>query len=392
MCLKKTNYKDETVIFGGIIINLFGHTLVDSLARMWYFAKNPETPHKFVFLMMAGQEGFNKDFFELAGLTEDRYEIITEPTQFKKVIVPEQAMFCLSRTAHPDWLLFFDRIKENVKKRCEKPEFDKVYLTRTQLPAEKHFEINECFFESFYRERGYTVVAPEKLSLAEQINIIMNATSVVTTVGTLSHMMVFADKNAECAFIMRTPSELVHPQIIIDLLGGYRCYYLEATKEILPSPHSRGVPLYFSTEYFIDYLREQNIPFEDAEVKTEISQVIEEYIMKYTLNYRAPAAYKRLANMTAFDFINSMNYALYGVKLDKKKYQKSKILVENEELRKENLAVVVRNEKLKEENQALKKKLAKSKNELAKVKDSTSWKITKPIRWLAKLIRKLRGK
>lgn len=34
-------YRDETVIFGGVILELFGHTLVDSLARMWYFAIAP---------------------------------------------------------------------------------------------------------------------------------------------------------------------------------------------------------------------------------------------------------------------------------------------------------------------------------------------------------------
>lgn len=389
---EEVQYRDETVIFGGVLYEHFGHMLVDALSRMWYFAKNPDTPYKFVFLMMAGQEQFHKAWFDIAGFTEDRYEVITQVTQFKKVIVPDEAMFCISRTAHPDWLLYFDKIKENVSKQCEKPEFDKVYLTRTQLPAEKRFEINESFFEDFYRQRGYTVVAPEKLSLAEQINIIMNASSVVTTVGTLSHMMLFAGKNADCTFLMRTPSEVVKPQLIIDVLKDYPCSYVEITKGIFPSPHARGVPLYFPTEYFADYLKEQNIPYEETDLKIELPEVLEEYIMKYSLNYRDTRAFKRIANYTAFDFVNSMNYALYGVKLDKKKYQKPKIVVENEELRKENPAIVVQNEKLKEENQKLKKELAKSKKEVEKIKSSTSWKITKPVRWLAKLIRKLRGK
>lgn len=155
----------------------------------------------------------------------------------------------------------------------------------------------------------------------------------------------------------------------------------------MPSPHSRGVPLYFPTEYFVRYLKDRDIAFEEADVHAEISDVIEEYILKYTLNYRAPAAYKRIANHTAFDFVNTMNYALYGVKLDKKKYQKSKVVLENERLKKEvqNPGLAMENEDLKKENQKLKK-------ELAKIKKSTSWKITKPIRWLAKLFRKLRGK
>ena len=375
-----TKYRDETVIFGGVIINLFGHTLVDSLGRMWYFAKNPDTPYKFVFLMMSGQEGFCKDFFHLAGLTEDRYEIITEPTQFKKVIIPEQAMYSLSHTAHKDWLLFFDKIKETVRKNYKKPTFDKVYLTRTQLPQDTLFEVNEEFFEAFYRKQGYTIVAPEKLPLAEQVNILMHATSVVTTMGTLSHAAVFTEGNADCTFLMRTPSEVIRPQLIIDMLKGYPSAYVQATKEILPSPHSRGVPLYFPTEYFLQHLADKAISYDPADVQMEISQVLETYIWKYMRNYREPENYRRIANHTAFDFINAMSYALCGEHLDKKKYQKPKIVVENEELRKENPSIVVQNEKLKEENQKLKKELAKSKKEIEKIKKSTSWKITKPIR------------
>ena len=380
-------YRNETVIFGGVILELFGHILVDCLPRMWYFIKNPDTPYKFVFLMMTNHKKLNKAFFDLAGLTEDRYEIITEPTQFQKVIVPDQAMFSLSRTGHPDWLLFFDRIKETVRKQYEKPEFDKVYLTRTQLPAEKHFEVNESFFENFYRQRGYTVVAPEKLSLAEQINIIMNASSIVTTMGTLSHMTVFADKNATCTFLMRTPSEVIRPQLIIDLLKGYKSFYVEAIKEILPSPQSRGVPLYFPTEYFAKCLQDQEMSYEEADLQAEMSCVIEEYIQKYTLNYSNPVSYRRIADLSAFDFINTMSYAFFDVKLDRKKYQKSKVVLENEKLKKEfqNPELAMENEDLKKENQKLKK-------ELAKIKKSTSWKVTKPIRWLAKLFRKLRGK
>lgn len=371
----KTVYRDETVVFGGVLIDHFGHNLVDCLSRMWYFAKNTDTPYKFVFLMMTNHKKYVKDFFQLAGLDEDRYEIITEATQFRRVIIPDQAVFSISSTAHPDWLLFFDKIKENIRKTLPAPNADKLYLTRTQLPEEKVFETNERYFERFFSERGYVCVAPEKLSLAEQINLIMNASSIVTTMGTLSHMMLFANQNANCTILLRTPSEIVYPQIIIDLLKGYTCSYVEVTKEILPSPHSRGVPLYLHTDYFMQYLADQNISFTSEQtVEQLMKDIMGEYIGKYALNYRDPSAFKRIANFTAFDFVNAMNYALYGVKLDKKKYQKSKIVLENEALKKEN-------ERLKE-----------IEKELNRLKNSTFWKLTKPLRLIAKKFRKLKKK
>lgn len=364
-------YRDETVIFGGVLIDHFGHNLVDCLSRMWYFAKNPDTPHKFVFLMMTGHTQYTKAFFELAGLTEDRYEIITEATQFRSVIVPDEAMYSISSTAHPHWLLFFERIKENIRKTTPKSLVDKVYLTRTQLPPEVVIEFNECYYENFFSERGYTVVAPEKLPLSEQINIIMNASSIVATMGTLSHMMVFANENTNCTFLLRSPSEIVRPQIIIDRLKGYGLSYVEVTRQLLPSPHAGGIPFYSPTPYFSEYVSDNQMRSNEVEDMTCDEELVLEYLRKYALYYRNSDTFRRIANYTAFDFVNSMNHSLYGITLDKENYQKPKVVQDNERLK---------NEKKKLENQ------------LTELKNSTSWKITKPLRLIAKVFRRFKKK
>lgn len=360
--------RDETVIYGGVLINHFGHMLVDCLSRMWYFAKNPDTPHKFVFLMMTEQYRFFKDFFALAGLTEDRYEIITKPTRFAKVIVPDQAIFSLSSVAHPDWLLFFDRIKENVGKTLPKPEFDKVYLTRTQLPPEKRFELNEVWYEDFYREQGYTVVAPEQRSLAEQINIICNAREIATTMGTLTHMLLFARKDVKATFLLRSPEAVVMPQLIVDRLRGYPAAYIEATNNLLPSSHARGVPLYFPTAYFEKYLQHEKIPYDKERIQPEMSDaLIGEYVRKYVQNYRVPQAYKQIASLSALDYVCALNQSLYGVTLDRKKFQAPRNMTPDQELQFENELL---------------------KAEMRKIKSSVSWKLTAPLRKVKKLFSK----
>ena len=73
-CLKSYKYsgaikmRKETVVFGGILINHFGHTLVDCLSKMWWYANNMETEYKIVFLMMTNHKKAFTEFFELAGL------------------------------------------------------------------------------------------------------------------------------------------------------------------------------------------------------------------------------------------------------------------------------------------------------------------------------------
>lgn len=42
---------ERSVIFGGVILTHFGHIIVDSCSRLWYYAKNPNENDLYVFLM-----------------------------------------------------------------------------------------------------------------------------------------------------------------------------------------------------------------------------------------------------------------------------------------------------------------------------------------------------
>ena len=203
-------------MFGGILFQHFGNMIVDALSRMWWFAENPNTPYKFVFLMMEKQKFLFPEFLNLAGLTEDRYEIITEPTQFEEVIIPDEAIYSVFG-ASPKWLQYFDLIKENVKnKEPSSLPIEKVYLTRTQL--EYSDGINEEYYENFYAARGYKIVAPEKLSLSQQINLISSAKEIVTTLGTLSHLAVFAGEGVKLTILLRESETIILQQFIINEL------------------------------------------------------------------------------------------------------------------------------------------------------------------------------
>ena len=139
----------ETVVFGGILQEQFGDMLTMSTTRLWWFARNPDTEYKFVFLHRPGASTYPDSFFNLIGLTPDRMLILTEPTQFDHVIVPDEACFILTRASY-QWLEPFDMAKESVSKTMTPPEAKKIYLSRSHLAKYGSGDgVNEEYYETF---------------------------------------------------------------------------------------------------------------------------------------------------------------------------------------------------------------------------------------------------
>ena len=168
--LDKFEYMPETVVYGGLVFNHFGHFLLECLSRMWWFIENPRCTHKYVFVSPEGQPD-NIDlleFYEILGLPKNRIKIIRKPTRFNKIIVPEQTTFIHSGYK-PIAATVYDVLRNSVKPAKHK----KVYFTRSKLWRTD--AVNEAYFENFFRAKGYTIVAPETLTLREQIAIMAGA-------------------------------------------------------------------------------------------------------------------------------------------------------------------------------------------------------------------------
>lgn len=309
---------DEVVVFGGIFFRHYGHAIIDGLTRMWWYAENYKNlPHKLVFLTMPDQSPeTDKRFLRLAGLTEKDYVIVDRPTKFKKILVPEEAIFNMD-CGHEEWLKFFDLIKENVRKYTPPPlREEKIYLSRTQLPEKD--AVNEEYLEKVAREQGYKIVYPEQLKLEDQINLIMNAKSIASTMGTLTHMAVFAEPGTEMICFLRKAEEITHPQIIINELRKLDWYIVEATKTPLPTTHVRGIFLYGLTPFFADFMRYKGWKF-DVNYRIPDEMMLE-YLKNWTDYYSKPQRYVMIRNATIWDTVKGLNWAFYGRTLQEKEY------------------------------------------------------------------------
>ena len=304
---------DEKVVFGGVIFGHFGHVLIDTCTRLWHFAENHDDGLKRVFVATPETTFKYGKLFDLAGMD---WEIVEEPTQCAEVVVPEETFFS-SDCGHPVWLKWWDFLAERARaKAINGPYFDKIYLTRTQFAGNDG--INEEFYEKYYAKLGFKVISPEKLPLEEQINVISHAKQIVSTMGTLTHLLVFARNDADVTILLREPSTIMRSQLLINKLKGFSWRCVEATINPLPTSQSNGTFLYGPTPQFREYCHDVALP--QPEEFTPTPEMLTEYLRKWTTNYTKMLSWHYIQKTPCVDFLASLAYFLTGAEIDKKAY------------------------------------------------------------------------
>ncbi|MGI6535230.1 MAG: glycosyltransferase family 61 protein [Eggerthellaceae bacterium] len=307
-------YRDEEVIFGGILVSHWGHMLVDATSRLWYLVSPESRGKKIVFVMFPGQEFPYQELFDLAGISQDRYEIITRPTKFKSIIVPAETSSAVSAHFTSRWVDFFDAVSANV----EPGEFDKVYLSRTRFKLQN--VIGEKYFEEYFKNRGYHVVYPEQLSITEQISLMAGAKSVATTMGTISHLALFAKPGTEFIILNRS-QDIVSVQLAIDQLRGIDALYVDAYRNFLPEKQGNCVFLLAPSEPWNRMIKERFGESPDQEyMDSEFPRVALEYMKAWGALFSKRSKYRWIRNFDTRDLVRSVNLALNDAVVDVSSY------------------------------------------------------------------------
>lgn len=298
--------RQEKVVFGGVIFGHFGHEILDGMTRLWHYARHHDDGLKRVFVLQPGASSTHAEkFFKLAGMD---YEILKSPTQFQEVIVPDE-VFHTGEGGNKIWLEWFDYLKAKVK-YDDTPE--KVYLTRTQWPANDG--VGEEYYERYFQSEGYKAIAPEKIPLADQIRYIYNATHIVTTMGTMAHMLAFARPDADVTILLRSPSSMMPAQLIINKMRGYKWCMIDATRNPLPTGQSNGCFLYALTGYFCKWARDAGKKIVPRPFVFNVDETDNffAYLQKWANRFSDPANLRYIKNKTAKDFVDSLTKYFEG--------------------------------------------------------------------------------
>ncbi len=187
-------YRDEKVVYCGYLVPQWGHFLVEGVARLWYFLENDPSIDKYVFFLEENAQreiqGNYREFLELLGIW-DKLELITRPTAYRQVLVPELGFLCQTYYA-PQFLTVFDRVAQNV---IPDPAWDapeKIYFSRSRLKKGADCEFGLDALDNFFSKNGYRVLFPETVSLSRMIHYIRSSQVTATLSGSLQHNMLFA--------------------------------------------------------------------------------------------------------------------------------------------------------------------------------------------------------
>lgn len=228
----------ETVIFIGHIFKHWGNFLFDCLARLWYVLEE-DAPYRLAYCSMQADEGIlgrrqYRELLELLGISQDRLIDIRKPTRFRAVIIPQLSIFP-GTFCTKEFLTVFDKAIASIDQKSNGVYYDKIYFTRTQMKNCK--ELGEKKIEDVFRKQGFTVIAPEKLPIAEQIYLISHCKALASIEGTTSHNILFAREGTE-HIILRKQSYINTRQVLFDRLRKIAPQYIDIYYEPF-----RGFPL-----------------------------------------------------------------------------------------------------------------------------------------------------
>lgn len=199
---------DDRVVYFGYYLPHWGHFLIDCLGRMWPFASpgNEQYENYKIAYISNSHEGMYDncyEFFAALGINRKRIIQVDKPTQFREVLIPDVDYTAEpNRVFAPQYLRLYDTVVEDILSKHNLGEvkkkfgnIEKVYFTRSKFRGAKSREVGLQIIDEVMKNGGYNIIAPEKLTLSEQVLIWNSAKRIACINGTIPLNVIFHIKN-----------------------------------------------------------------------------------------------------------------------------------------------------------------------------------------------------
>ncbi len=253
--------RDEKVVYCGYFINHWGHFLLETVSRLWYWFEDDETVDKYVFFVKENESlqftGNYLRFLKLLGIA-DKIDIINKPVQYREVIVPELGYFRMHYYSDKHKKIF-DTVAANALKNARLPGSEKkVFFSRAHFKKASDSEIGNDLLDSFFSNNGFKLLYPEELSLEEMICYIRNAEICAMPSGTAPHNLLFAQDNKKTIIIERTML-INEMQVDVDRIKDLNVTYIDGNWLIYPGLSGGGPFCYAYTRQFDAYAKDNDM-------------------------------------------------------------------------------------------------------------------------------------
>lgn len=294
-------YRDEVVVFGGYIPDHYGHFLLETTIRLWYFLEKRTQGQKLCFFTSLNDiPKFAKDFFELLEINQQDIILVRGYTRFQKVIIPEPS-FVWWQYYTKEFLIPFRKAAKNVVAGND----ERIYLSRRncELTAKA---FGEDDIEEVMNANGFKSVEFQFMSLREQISAIKGAKVIAGINGTAMHNVLFSTSKPEVVVFNR--SETPDSQYIINDAAECSSIVVQTFNNPLRVIHGIGPFIVGATNEFIRFCKDRGMTCTAEPLKTD--KWLPYFMLRYLQKYKPLAAFKLLVDEGKFtretyDFIKS---------------------------------------------------------------------------------------
>lgn len=259
----------------GNLRDCWGHNIMDDILRIWYTFTDEYTDKVNqgfeIFAFKLHKKPFSRNFIQLIallGIDINNINIITEPTGFTELIIPEKSIVIekherIGRYYYPEYKQMIKRIISQIPINQNVPE--KIYFSRSHLSINKKFnfmgrkgrDIGEKEIEKAFSKMGFTIIYPEQKTLEEQIQLLQGCKCFATTEGSIAHNLIFATSGITAIVLRKSYYFNTYQSMIVHLVEA-NMTYIDAHKTFMSIRAPWNGPFHLCiTKHFQQYARSQ---------------------------------------------------------------------------------------------------------------------------------------
>ncbi|WP_406947634.1 glycosyltransferase 61 family protein [Psychrobacter piscatorii] len=247
--------------------------------------------------------------------------------------IPDQSL-CYFSHYHQEYTYPYQAIMDNINPA----EHRKVYLSRTKFI--KKDCINEEYFESFYRQQGFEIIYPEQLNIKEQISIISGADQIVSTIGTVSHLGLFAKKNAKIITLLRARNYFNATQSIVNQAKELDYVFVDVTCNFLPHRYSANCYYIGPNNTWVEFVKQEyniNLDINILDYLNSNNSHIGDYFQQWMKIFSSKKQLSKIQSDNSLDILNNLEVIFANNKDITKEPSRSLVIDSNTSSRKSDL-------------------------------------------------------
>jgi capsular polysaccharide biosynthesis protein len=237
----------------------FGHLTTEVISRLWGWdsAKQEIPDLKAIFRIRHPNERdpvLERTIFGAYGIAESDIVAVDRPVYLRSVVSPTP-MWHNSAVAyvHPGLRDVWHRLGENLIDRTA-PVYDRIFISRGGHLSRRQCR-NAGDVEQFFAARGFEVIHPEQLSLAQQAGIFAGATAIAGFAGSAMFNLMFAERVQTVILLSHEAYTARNEHLFTSLIGG-EVHYFWSPPEI-PHPEGGRSKEAFRSAWSFDFERNQ---------------------------------------------------------------------------------------------------------------------------------------